>query len=209
MGTEYNVINDAIKRYRPSGMSMLVTDIKDQEIRQYLVNMTQDLSVNEDKRALAKETVVKMMANRTLIQCLPIFLTQEELLAVEDMCNKAMHLSYPPEEREHKLSRLRSLRRAVTEMIAQRPTSSTPLRWEPVSGKKGEFVDVPNVGRYLIKREEPRSRTWRAFLSGKRTTFASADIGAVRSMVERAVRAKQANADEAYHEHEERVDNAD
>jgi hypothetical protein len=66
------------------------------------------------------------------------------------------------------------------------------LRWEPApyTRKKECFVDVPGVGRYLIKRVGRSSHNYRAHLNGAGTTFWGT-VDEVKLMVQRAVDAMQ------------------
>jgi hypothetical protein len=186
-----DIINEAIKRYRPSTKSMLVVDITDREIMHYLVNMSQDLSVNEDQRIEARDAVVKMLTNRNPPQVLPLFVTQEELAFIVTMADEKSTNSFAPEDREMKKRLLRSIRHACTQITAHAPApEALPLRWEETS--QHSFVDVPNVGRYLVRRRAPRSREWVALLSGKSTSF-NGSREEVKAMVERFVRSVPAH----------------
>lgn len=46
------------------------------------------------------------------------------------------------------------------------------LQWQNFPyGRRGEFVDVSDLGRYAVQPEVKGSRTWRAFLNGKPTAY--------------------------------------
>lgn len=62
------------------------------------------------------------------------------------------------------------------------------LRWEALpGGRRGEFVDVTGLGRYVVRPEAMRSKIWRAYLNNKRTTYSSGNPADVKKAVARAV----------------------
>lgn len=184
-----NPINDAIKRYRDKGLSMLVTDITDEEIVGYLVRMTQDLRVPEAERMNARDALVVMLMNREPPSTLPVFLRQEEMAHLEALLNASLlHTSLP----DALAQSYRTSRRAITRLMIDPPKPSFPtLAWEAVGrGHKDQwFVDVPNVGRYLVRREAPR-KPFRAYLNARKTDFVDEKADNVKAMVERTVRAR-------------------
>jgi hypothetical protein len=64
------------------------------------------------------------------------------------------------------------------------------IRWEHAPGgvKNGLLTDVPGLGRYLIKRTAPHSRTFRAYLNNRPTSYFSDTADDVKQAVERAIR---------------------
>jgi hypothetical protein len=66
------------------------------------------------------------------------------------------------------------------------------LQWESAPGgvRHGEFVDVPGIGRYLVRRVGKSSRDYRAQLNGKPTEFWGT-AAQVKAMVQRFVEANR------------------
>jgi hypothetical protein len=71
----------------------------------------------------------------------------------------------------------------------------TALRWESAPGgvRHGEFVDVPGVGRYLVKRSGKSSRQYVARLNGKMAGHVG-PVDVVKAAVQRDVDALRAGA---------------
>jgi len=59
-------------------------------------------------------------------------------------------------------------------------------------GMRGKHIDIPGIGRYVIRPESKGSRTWRAYLNSTRTQFSGIGEEPVRAMVERFIRSRDA-----------------
>lgn len=60
-------------------------------------------------------------------------------------------------------------------------------QWEHFPyGQRGEFVDVDGLGRYAVRPEHKGSRTWRAYLNNKSTTY-TGTRDQVKAAVERVL----------------------
>lgn len=63
------------------------------------------------------------------------------------------------------------------------------FRWDsPPHHSKERCLDVPGLGRYLVRREAPRARTFIVLLNGKKTAYSGRTMEEAMAIVERALR---------------------
>jgi hypothetical protein len=64
------------------------------------------------------------------------------------------------------------------------------MQWQQAMYTRNPFLDVPGVGRYLIKREQKGSRVFRVYLNNTRTAYYGT-VDECKVAVEGAVRSRE------------------